>query len=43
MEYTNKTEFRIIHWKGNLEDGRMVLTVHREDVITEPFNFHRYF
>lgn len=40
MEYTHKSEYRVLHWKESLEDSRMMLCCFKEDVATEPFYFH---
>lgn len=41
MEYTNKLEYRIIHWKGTLEDDKMILYSYLENITIEPIYYHR--
>ncbi|CAH1380087.1 unnamed protein product [Tenebrio molitor] len=40
MEFENPTHYRIIFWKGNLDDDRMLLHLKVEDDEFEPFEFH---
>ncbi|XP_068899926.1 NACHT and WD repeat domain-containing protein 2 isoform X2 [Tenebrio molitor] len=40
MEFESPTHYRIIFWKGNLDDDRMLLHLKVEDDEFEPFEFH---
>lgn len=42
MEFDNKDEYRIIFWKGNLEDTRMSLFARTVDGDYKYLEFHRY-
>lgn len=40
MEFESPIHYRIIFWKGNLDDDRMLLHLKVEDDEFEPFEFH---
>ena len=40
MEFDNPTQHRIIFWKGNLDDPRMLLHFKQSETDFEPFDFH---
>ncbi|CAH1118502.1 unnamed protein product [Phaedon cochleariae] len=40
MEYDNKAEYRIIFWKGNLDDDRMTLSLHTKEGDYEYLEYH---
>lgn len=41
MEFDNKEEYRIIFWKGTLEDDNMTLLSHDKSGDYEYLDFHR--
>ncbi|XP_064214500.1 NACHT and WD repeat domain-containing protein 2 isoform X2 [Tribolium castaneum] len=40
MEFDNPTDYRIIYWKGTLDDDRMQLHLTTEGTKFEPFEYH---
>lgn len=41
MEFDNKSQYRIIFWRGNLDDDRMILFLHTNEGDYEYLNLHR--
>ncbi|KAJ8916564.1 hypothetical protein NQ315_000208 [Exocentrus adspersus] len=40
MEFDNRSEYRIIFWRGNLDDDRMMLNLHTKEGDYEYLNYH---
>lgn len=40
MEFDNPTDYRIIYWKGTLDDDKMLLSLKTEDVEFDAFEYH---
>lgn len=43
MEFTNKEEYRTIHWSGNIDEDRMLIKVYLGNSEFEGLYYHRYF
>lgn len=41
MEFDNKTTYRTIYWKGDLEDDKMLMLSHYDGVDYNPLEYHR--
>lgn len=42
MELSNIENYYVIHWRGNLEDSRMLLQYTADNIAYKPFEYHRY-
>lgn len=39
MEFTSITDYRMIFWKGDLDDNQMILQVFKNNSSMEPLNY----
>lgn len=42
MEFSSVTEYRIVFWKGDLDDDQMILHSYKDNTSMEPLHYHRY-